>query len=386
MTITFSLYVIALLLMLFCSLSPKKGTFCFVSFLFPLLVYYHSYIDITSIPDLEGYSQSFEDIRTINMTDPIDMYMFSLEYKYEIGYMLFIKLCNYFFNFQTFLIFYACILICLYLLCILKYSQNIYISVLLFIVIFFDQSIFVLRQHLAIAIVLLSIKYIIKRDIIKFLIITSIAFLLHKSSIVWYFVYFVYGIKDEKKIIWIVFLSTAFFFCVFNNLSYINNFLSLGYATYINESEITSQYKLTNLFIIAYIFIIYYITNKKIMFKDGYYKLFSLLLILDLILNLTGYKTILLSRFLLYYNISLLFVIPMTYNKINNMILKYLYLLSIIVIFTYVNYFGSFALNMKDGKFAYIDIFNLFIIIMAGLFFATFIKNNFYKNGYFNNR
>lgn len=115
-----------------------------------------------------------------------------------------------------------------------RYSNNFLFSLFLYITggTFFS-SMNIMRQYLAIAIILFGFQYILNKDLKKFMIFVLIAFLFHKSAIIALFFYFLINssLINKHKII-------SFFIIIFIFFNF-NNFLSLlsnsGYGNYVES-------------------------------------------------------------------------------------------------------------------------------------------------------
>lgn len=92
---------------------------------------------------------------------------------------------------------------------IVKYSPNISISCFIISIGALYASMNVMRMELAIAILLFSIPYIQKKQWIRFLIVVYIAFLFHKSSLVFLIMYPLGVLKYNRKITTLIIISSV---------------------------------------------------------------------------------------------------------------------------------------------------------------------------------
>lgn len=76
-----------------------------------------------------------------------------------------------------------------------------WLSVYLFFCTMFVQSLFVIRQHMAIGICLLALPYIFQRKFMKFLLMVSVAGLIHSSAWIFLVAYWVYPLKMGQKFV-----------------------------------------------------------------------------------------------------------------------------------------------------------------------------------------
>ena len=153
--------------------SAQRSLFLGIAFLH--LSFLHIFFDSTNFPDLPGYVTYFNSI-----LDPQPFIQL------EIGwYFLNRILHGISHNSFILIVSVSIIMITCYLITIDRYSAIPWLSVLLLLCTVFYNSLFVLRQHLAIPICLLSIPYILERKPFKFAILTLIAVSFHLSAIVW---------------------------------------------------------------------------------------------------------------------------------------------------------------------------------------------------------
>lgn len=151
--------------------------------------------DITALPDLGEYMDFYKsvgdlgiDIFTRDDYENADM---------EVGY----KAINWIgscvsFSFQFLLITISFIMSILYVKWFRSYSPYLWLSFLIMLLISYNQSLFVIRQNLSMAIVVCSYKYILREDFKSFVKVILIASIVHYSSMVFLPVYFVYKIKN----------------------------------------------------------------------------------------------------------------------------------------------------------------------------------------------
>ena len=120
--------------------------------------------------------------------------------KYEIGWCCYTKFFSSISNDFSFIIFATAFiyLFCFWLL-IKRYSKYLLFAVVLFVILRFYNSCFILRQNTAVAICLLSIPYIENRKPIKFALTIRFASLFHQSALIFSIMYFLYNVSINKK-------------------------------------------------------------------------------------------------------------------------------------------------------------------------------------------
>lgn len=343
------LYVLAVSCLTY-SLDDQRKKQFFLVLVLPVLIYIHSFVDINTVADLPNYNKSFRDVASVNVFNPIDINRYLKFHKEEYGFICMLKIVRLITSdFHVFLCLNSCLLLGLYSYSFLKYSENIYISVLLLLLIVFDQSLFVLRQHLSISILCLSIPYIMNRKVVPFLVIVSIAFLFHKSSLIWIVVYFMYGAQKPWKTLCILGGATIVISLIFSNLSYLNEIFSLGYSTYINgDGSGTSN--LVSFFLGLFFLLSYSYVCRENLLMDSFWKFCFISMFVWVMMSLVGTNVLILSRFTLAFRTSLFFVVPIVFYSIKSYNLRFLYLALSLACFAYSNYFGSFSVNLKNTE------------------------------------
>lgn len=369
MSYTFYVFLSCLVLFFFMLFKGGKRKYeVYLLLVLPVLIYVHSFLDPNTIADLPTYRESFADVRLTNVFNPVDLQIYRSFHKEEFGFILLLKLVGLFTDdFNVFLCLFSGLLLGVYSYVILKLSPNVCLSILFLMVIVFDQSIFVLRQHLSVAFILLTIPSIIERKIWKFTAILTIAILFHKSSLIWGIMYFMYGIKKPWKMFVTLGLVAIGLGLIFSFLSFFDEQLSLGYSSYIDGKK-TGKSNLVSFFIGLGLFLSYFFICRKKVFENGLMKVCLLSLYVYVVLSLVGINIGLLSRFTLVFQTSLFFVIPIVCKVLKNKWLKVGYVSSCLICFAYINYFGSFSEYLANTKlFVFGTEQMLFYLVFTGI-------------------
>lgn len=166
--------------------------------------------DITVGPDTIGYGRAFENVKMYSWD-----YVLQLNYDYlfrgletkDPGYTLLTKIFQIFCgDYQVFLIFIAVVFTVPMAIWIYKNSEIPWLSFIIFSTLFY--SFFAItghRQTIATSLVVfIGYKYIKERKLIKFLILSFIAFMIHKSSVIFIVYYFIANIKLSRTYVKIV--------------------------------------------------------------------------------------------------------------------------------------------------------------------------------------
>lgn len=319
--------------------STKKKNIVFGLITFIQLTIVHGFVDVNIMADLPSYKDAFDIIAkngllsdTTSSYDPNPM---------EPGYQLYmwsVSLVTS--NFQIFLVINSIVLFYFYYKCFFNYSPYLWVSVLLFLLVPFNQSLFVLRQHLSISFLMLSYPFIIQKNFRCYVLILFISYLLHNSSLIFFPVYFIYNIKNKKIFICII-------VAVFAVLSFAN-FLFEDFWVYFSRSDHfeLDEDKLgisTKGVIMFSTLVLYIMSLKRHTWDDGINKLVFIISILGVVGNFTlgniGH-----GRLFLSYYIILLLQIPITMKYTKPVFLKGLIVISSLsLFFIFIFFFAADA-------------------------------------------
>lgn len=179
--------------------------------------------DTTVGMDLRNYAGGYEFISSLGFTDMlsrlriISVAELVYPYAYESGYVV---LCWIFgklhFSFYFFLVLHAAFCMTSFGLFIYRYSRAPWLSFAMFCALgYFEYSFGILRQILAICILLFAVPLIEKKKPIPFFLLVLLSFTIHRVAIVFAVLYLAYYITVTK----LVYLINAAFWVVFTALS-----------------------------------------------------------------------------------------------------------------------------------------------------------------------
>jgi len=179
----------ALLLSVSTSLNKRTERFALLSLAFVHLLLLHTFFDATLFPDLDNYYYYFNNISNPYFKQP----------EIEMGWKLLNKTL-YSISHNNFILLFTVsfAIIGFYITAINRHSRVIWLSVIVFVCLIFYNSLFVLRQHLAMGICAMTFPYIIERQRMKFLAITLLAVSFHSSALIWLLSYVVFSFKLDK--------------------------------------------------------------------------------------------------------------------------------------------------------------------------------------------
>lgn len=166
----------------------------------------------------------------------------------ESGYLLFNKFLALFTsNAQYLLISTAFFITGAWLFTMYKYSKNILLSVLLFVISEYGATLTMIRQEIAVCIVMLSTVFIIKRKFIPFLVCCFFAMSFHSTAILAIGLYFIYPLKFNMKYLIFVLLGTFFVFIFLAPIINQIIFLTGRYSSYVGNILLGEETKLASI-------------------------------------------------------------------------------------------------------------------------------------------
>ena len=325
------------------SIKTKDINDAYLLLSFMILLYFHSMVDPSSMFDLPFYNQIYQDFSWMSWSQCLNVQDFHM----EVGYRLFMKTVSLLStNFTVFLFVYSTIFLSLYYFVIRKYSPWAILSVIIFLLSIYNQSLFVIRQHLAVALCFASLPLIISRQLSRFLIVSAIAFFLHQSSIVFVPVFFFYQLKG-KKLIWTIIITTLVLF--FSSTTLITLFANeFGYRTYI-EMEKYSGLNYVSFFISLSFLLLYIFTMKTKIFESGIKKVVFIGLVLSTMINLFGVGFSV-GRLGLYFSVFPILSLPLSVVQIKETWLRYVIVVVALFFLFYIAYWGSSYEYIKNYR------------------------------------
>lgn len=370
--IIFSGYL--MLLLLFKNNGIKMGMkeYIFIILSFISLMMLHIGVEVNSVEDLPKYEILYLQV----VVYPFNQ-IFSLIKNTDYFWAIFCKMCSYVTKDFIWLLFvYNSILIISHFSIAKRYSPYIPISIVIFMAISYNQSLFVLRQYLAISFLLWSIPCIINKRIIPYLILCIIAFYTHSSSIIWFPIYFIYNIKNKRLFIATIAGIITMLSLLNTNIGRYILMFGLEFESYVDTSV---KWNITAKLIPIMYLTTFCVFLKSHIFDEGINKLCFIALIIYAFCYLFAPPVNLLGRILKYYE-SLLFIsVPITMVYMRNKLVKNLYLLSILILQGYLSINALDEFYFRDYTYRSISlIFN--ILILLSLIFMFYLFKNKLSN------
>lgn len=295
-------------------------------------------------PDLVNYkggyqyisSLSFDEILSrLNLLTTADL---QYPYSYESGFALLMWIVSKIgLSFHGFLTIYAAFIVYSVGKWFDTYSEDPVFSCLLFITSSsFIYAFGILRQTIAMCILLWGTKYIHKRSIIKFLCVLLMAFLFHRASILLLVLYFLCDISINQKIVY-KFILYCIMFLVVSPYVY-SGVVSRILKYFGKNGYVIGSLKMNNM-IILMIFTLLFIAFS---YKDKYYniecneqpnKIFLIAFFLSVPIEIMGMYNEVLSRAIHFVWIYLFLLLPNIIKKMNNYIICKIGVLAFAIMF-----------------------------------------------------
>lgn len=318
-----------------------RKLYCFIIFI--QLFVLHAFLDPYSMVDLPNYIETFNEFASNSLAYSI--FVGYVGVKMEIGWIILCKILSYISsNYQILLITISFIIVGCYCISIYRFSPLVWLSAFLFACTTFDQSLYVLRQHTAMALCLLTIPYIVKDNKSKFFLIYSIATLIHSTAIIFGIVYILNRCRFNKKF-WYVFLVTTLLASALSSIIFNWVFLNTWYNSY-GEKE-GSNY--TGCLIALCTLVLYlYSINWKTESSSSFEKCFFVMALLAVSVSFIGVGFSPTNRLVKYFTMSSIFLIPISINKIKNNTMRTAIILIVITLFMFLFFSPSNTEYIKN--------------------------------------
>lgn len=346
------IFIFTLGLILKANTQESKGrinTFVVLSFVSSFII--HAFVDPMSVSDLPAYGDAFVECISLPFYRLKDaLWAGSMEIGF-LWYMKFLSLISD--DFIIVLIVSSLIMLCCYYRTILTYSPYTYVSILFILVTVFDQSIFVLRQHLAMALLTLSWDSIINKNYRRFGAYIIIAFLLHRSSLVFIPLFFLYNIENKKKYITALLISCLVFaVSYFALLQYFASLMERDYTGYLNNVRYEGA-NYVDFILMSGLFISMILFMKSAVFERGINRLLLSITSLAVIGTFFGVGNSSTGRLFFYYTSIPFILVPNIMKYINNKIVRVGFAICYIGVYVYISYLGSSTKNFENMSFLF---------------------------------
>lgn len=342
------LFVFASLFVLFFISRTSKNHGIFLLMVSVLLILCRTLIVWNTWDDLPYYAEEYNSCCQVSFAKLVSGGI-SLGYGgSEKGWIMYCWILSRISSNFYFLLFITGIIVTIaYSLTIKRYLQSSFylLAVILYFIGPFTQSIFVLRQHLAIAIVLFGYPYIIKRRFLPSFLIMLIAFSVHISAVIVFPLIVFYHIHNNK---YLLLLLLAYCLIIFIYRQYAIDFASLNIRhmdAYLEvEKESTTNAK--NALLLTGLLMIRLYVLKNSFLLSGITRLCSVILVLAVINSFAGIGVgTFMGRLNMYFSEITFLVVPETLSYMKNKHMRSLFSVGYVCFLMYFFIKNSFQYN-----------------------------------------
>lgn len=270
-------------------------------------------------------------------------------------------------SYQYIFAIFHCLIIYFSLKAIFDNSENISFSIfLLFTTGFFNSSMNLIRQSVAIAIFLYALKYIFDKKFIKYTFWIIVAVMFHKTAIIYLPIYFLNKIKLSKKILVVLGISIVLLSLIIENLlNFITTYFDIyrnywGAAERLTKNNSSGTYWILNIFVLFVMIILVEIYRYKykefINSKLAIYIYIQIIAISIMLFSVVTYVPNF-DRLLVMFSYVQIISLPSFFKLKPHGTLKKLLLIGIVIIFI-ASYVQLIILQNIGGTFPYSSIFN----------------------------
>ncbi len=267
------------------------------------------------------------------------------KYSFEIGFEILLYICKLIgLNFNGFLFIASLIMFVPLYFFYRKYSINPVLSLFLYITMgIFSMSFNGTRQFIAFTIFLISIKFILNKNFIGYILCIALAYLFHSSALVLLPIYVLRYIKiNIVTALILVSLSLFCFFNLENIVKFVSNFTAIDYFEryfiVLDLSKPLDWFNVVYCSIMASIFIVLVVCKKKILQnyidKEKEYNLFLLIFLMFVIIRICAtFSNIfsLINRLNMYFYFPITILLPYLLTVLNKRWLKHCALLTYLI-------------------------------------------------------
>lgn len=273
--------------------------------------------------------------------------------KMENGYLIFNHLLS-LISHSPFILLFATSLVILsgHYYLIKKYSPIVWLSVLLYYMVAFNQSLFVLRQQMAMSMVLFTFPFIEKQRLLPFVLIIALSFTIHMTALVFVPLYFIYPLKSKKILIISLLAIIIFIYVMDAAMTYLMGAGGVAnwYLSELGTRDLDEGQNAKAFVYWLFIFLLRVIILRKHLFDDGITKLLTCVTIFAVVISVIGIGYIPFARLAEYYTDLVFLIIPNTLIYIKTPQLKLIVLASFLLLNTYF-YFASWSEYVEDYDF-----------------------------------
>ena len=293
------------------------------------------FMGIDLLKDGIGYLPSFEQMSEYTF---IDLYEQGGWQNYEIGYILLNKFVgSIWLNRQFFLFIVACLSVAPVAYVVYKYSENIFISVIVFMGLpTFVVQFSTLRLVIAMGIAFLSIYFVLDHKLWYFLALVLLASTFHSSALICVVIYPLFSYKNTKKSLIINVVVLAFIFLLRRQIYYMASMIVYGSV----ETDSEGAIHLLMFFVAVYLFSAYFIDlDNKL--SNGMLNLFWVACAIQVMGNVFTEAT----RLGYYFNYALILLVPAVFKDMKDKTKPWFRYLAMVLLVGFFIWFGYFEIS-----------------------------------------
>ncbi|MCC4404978.1 EpsG family protein [Limosilactobacillus reuteri] len=239
-----------------------------------------------------------------------------------------------------------------------KKNINVTLGMATYYFLFFNVLLNILRQGMALALIVWGFKYVTDKKFVKYILVVAIATLFHNTAILAVVIYLVYLIFSDIKRLSIlkdlfvlsIVMLILLLFTQFTTLLYSNSLLSDRYQSFVSSSSVKGGFwgHLLLCVPVLILYVLNMIYNKKI---SGIGKGFNYLVVVTTLMSIFNIYSSNLSRVTLYFDFLFIILIPyITKNglpriKWRNMDVKFI----LVIIYLFIYWWLIFVV-MQSGE------------------------------------
>lgn len=309
----------------------------FMVLAFVQLYVLHAFLDPTTMKDLPGYVEVYEELEYKSPFTLVRLYS-GVYVKMELGWMIMNKILCVIWNNPRFLLLVTSIgIVGGYFYAIKKYSPMIGLSVILFYFTTYAQSLFVLRQHLAIALCLLAVPYILQRKQKKFLLLVFLAFSLHMSAIIFLPIYYLYNLQVDYKF-WGLFIVALVIGTMLMQSVSAWIYANTWYGAY-EDADVSNFTPLAISVLVMFLY--FYCSRWRINGIEHEEKLFFMMGLIGVVISFWCLFYSGFSRLTMYFTVCNIFLIPISINKVRDQSLRIVIIMLCVVCYGALFYYSG---------------------------------------------
>jgi len=223
------------------------------------------------------------------------------------------------------------------------------LGLFIFYMVYYLVSFNIIRQMLAVVIVLYALKYIEKRNFKKYVLYVILAMTVHKTAIIALFFYLLQC--DDKEIVnnkrkTIIYYSSIMILPIIG--IFILKFIFSKFSLFSKYLNMQTNISVTFLMYLLPIMVLLIYKRKDILKADYQNELFVRLYIMQIPLNIVGWVIQYTNRFALYTGISQILLIPILQKNIKDELHKKI--ITVLIILWYIFYFVVMFVILKSNN------------------------------------